>query len=131
MVSFNFRYNCIYFWKYLCKTYMKSFIIIGIIIIVLIIAYIALHGYEKFTNEAGYYCDNDKCDSFTLSKCLNCSNCSWCMRDGFDSKCVSGTASDLLNSGTCDKVYANDVFTRALMAGDNDYKESEKLPLFE
>lgn len=88
---------------------------------------------ESFTNSAGYFADQNTCDSMTLRDCLNTSTCGWCISDNFAPKCVPGTASDLVSNGMCKKVYANDAWTRAVVFGDNNYRISsdDKTPLFE
>lgn len=108
---------------------MKSIILVSIIAII-ILGIIYLFKKEKFTNMAGYYTKPGDCDSMSLKNCMSTSTCAWCMGDtNFAPKCVAGQASDLLKAGTCKKVYANDVFTRALFSGDNDYTTSINLPL--
>lgn len=107
---------------------MYSLIIAGIILVV--VASIFMYTRENFTNMAGYFTDKSSCSSMTLRDCMNTSTCSWCMGDEFSPKCVSGQSADLLSSGKCKKVYANDAWTRALLSADNDYVDS-KYPLFE
>lgn len=104
--------------------------IIAIVIIVFVIMKVFKKSKEQFTNDSGYYCDPKECDKMTISECMKCSNCGFCMSNSFDSKCVSGAPRDLITSGQCDKVYANDVWTRAVMAGDNDYRSYENKSLF-
>lgn len=114
---------------------MKTIILVGIVIIIVACSVIFLlkgkASGEKFTNASGYYTKPNDCDSMTLSDCMNCATCAWCMGDDFAPKCVAGNASDLLKSGKCKKVYANDAWTRSVMAGDNDYRETIDLPLFD
>ena len=117
---------------------MKSIILAGVVIIIIVIAVIFLlkgksnkASGEKFTNASGYYTKPNDCDSMTLKDCLECSTCAWCMRNDFAPKCVAGNASDLIKSGQCKKVYANDTWTRSVMAGDNNYREAIDLPLFD
>lgn len=111
---------------------------IAFIISVLIISFIVYEKWwkiyvksnENFVNDSGYFCDKDKCSAYTLSQCLNCANCSYCVKDGFSSQCVAGTPSDVITSGKCDRVYANDPYTRSVLAGDNNYIDALHLPLF-
>lgn len=117
---------------------MKSIILIVVVIIIIIGVIIYLlrgrsneSNGEKFTNASGYYTKPNDCDSMSLSDCMTASTCGWCMGDDFSPKCVAGNASDLLKSGQCKKVYANDAWTRSVMAGDNDYREAINLPLFD
>lgn len=115
---------------------MKSIILVIIVIIICAVIFLLnrksnkTNG-EKFTNASGYYTKSKDCDSMTLSNCMNSATCAWCMGNDFAPKCVSGNANDLLKSGKCKKVYANDAWTRSVLAGDNDYRETNDLPLFD
>jgi len=86
---------------------------------------------ELFTNESGQYCDSKNCSSLTLSDCLKCSDCGYCMTNNYTSKCVAGKPRELLASGKCDRVYSNDMWTRAALAGDNDYHNTLDLPIMD
>lgn len=108
----------------------KVYYIIGIIFALIIVLYGFMNMKETFTNESGYFCDPKKCESLTMSDCFKCRNCNYCMNN-FNSKCVAGSASELLKSGKCEKVYGNDTWTRAVMVGDNDYKASLDLPIMD
>ena len=107
-------------------------IIYSVILLALFLGlYFLFKKQEKFTNESGYFADTKQCSNYTLRDCLNTSNCVWLVKDsttGFDSKCVPGTSEDVLKKGSRDKIYANDVWTRALVSSDNNF--SEDIPVF-
>jgi hypothetical protein len=109
---------------------MKTIILVCVTVTT-IICLIFLFKIETFTNMAGYYTNQSDCSKMTLKNCLDTSTCAWCMGDNFSPKCVAGQTSDLLKDGKCKKVYANDVFTRALFSGDNDYTDALDLPIVE
>lgn len=110
---------------------MHNIYLFGIIFLLLVLCHIWRIKYELFTNIAGYYTNPTDCNNMTLRDCLSCSTCSWCMGDNFSPKCVAGQASDLLKTGQCQKVYSNDVFTRALLSGDNSYINNLNLPIID
>lgn len=106
-------------------------ICVGIVVIFITLSLFKLFkNTETFTNDSGYFCDPKECEHMTISDCMKCSNCGYCMND-FSSKCVSGSPRELIESGKCSKVYANDAWTRAVMAGDNDYVSYENKSIFD
>lgn len=111
---------------------MKKLIIYSVILLTLFsVLYFFIKRQEKFTNESGYFANTKECSNYTLRDCLNTSNCVWLVKDsttGFDSKCIPGTADAVLKKGSRDKIYANDVWTRALVSNDNNF--SEDIPVF-
>ena len=98
---------------------MSKLKILSIIFIVAIILFIIYKNTETFTNMAGNHCGS--CESKTLKDCINCDSCVWCMRDGFDSQCVDGTADDGPTTAKCDKYYANDIWSRSVLSNDNNF----------
>ena len=108
-------------------------IILGIITVIAVACLCVFWKFkEKFTNQSGgYMADTSKCSSLTLKDCLNTSSCVWCMKNGFSSQCVPGNPNNDSIKAKCDRVYANDVWTRSVLSNDNDYKEYEKLPIID
>ena len=109
---------------------MLKYIAIFVIFIVIIIIIWKKSMNELFTNEIGYFSKPSDCDSMTLKDCLSMSTCGWCMNDNFTSKCVAGDSHGPTNA-TCKKYYSSDSWSRAEIAGDNDYTSPTDLPLFE
>jgi len=116
---------------------MNCFNICIIIAVTLVIIFTLLVIYQKFyltpenfTDQSGYNCVS--CGSKTLRDCLECSNCGWCMKKGdkgFDSQCVSAGAGGVPTNDVCDKFYANDAWTRAMVStNNNNYNLS--IPVF-
>jgi hypothetical protein len=89
---------------------------------------------EKFTNQSGgYMVDTSKCGSLTLKDCLNTSSCVWCMKKdtGFNSQCIPGNPNDQTIKQQCNRVYANDIWTRSVISNDNDYQHYLDMPIME
>lgn len=121
---------------------MNSIIILSILAFIIFLIFLLLILYEQtlkskitlpkesFTNNSGL--PSQSCGSKTLSDCLDSSNCAWCMKNsdtGFDSHCVSAGAGGVPTNDVCDKVYANDVWTRALVSSQNNTDLS--IPVFD
>lgn len=112
---------------------MKIILII-IAIVVFALLYMIWNKKEKFTNQSGVFMnDPNQCSSLTLSNCLNSSSCVWCMNSekGFNSQCIPGNPNDQSIKQQCDRVYANDVWTRSVLANDSDYQKYMDLPIME
>jgi hypothetical protein len=110
---------------------MKAIIILIVLSVLLVVIYFLLKNKtEKFTNEAGYFSDTSQCSNLTLGNCLKTANCGWCYQDGFNSQCTPGDTHGPYN-GQCKRWYQNDIFTRASLANDNDYKRYENEPIFD
>lgn len=112
---------------------MELILLIIIIVLLLILAYILWNKKENFTNQAGVYAKTDQCSSLTLSNCLNSSSCVWCMKSdkGFDSQCIPGNPNDQSIKQQCDRIYANDDWTRSVLSNDSDYQKYMDLPIME
>jgi hypothetical protein len=113
---------------------MELIYLIIIIILLIILLFIIWNKQENFTNQSGVYLANaNQCSSLTMSNCLNSSSCVWCMKSekGFDSQCIPGNPNDQSVKQQCDRVYANDVWTRSVLSNDSDYKKYMDLPIMD
>jgi hypothetical protein len=89
---------------------------------------------EPFTNEQGGNIPTSMCSSLTLGDCIKTSTCDWVMKDGLDgsdSQCVPKTSERYQRQNKYSKIYSNDVWTRANLANDNDYKNYIDEPVFD
>ena len=106
---------------------MKGFIrLIAVVCILLyLIGYILSEDnfMEYFSLEYGHNCE--KCKGLKLGKCINCSNCGFCMNKG-KSDCVPGDLYGPYINRKCGMWYYHDPFSRELF-----YRKNKRIKPYE
>lgn len=105
-------------------------IYITILIIILFIITCLLHNTEKYQNVGSGFTTNDpkSCNNLGMGDCLKMQNCGFAITNNSE-KCLSGDVygpyDKQITKESGYKWYHNDPYTRALIANDNNYRNTD------